>query len=49
MALLVTGILVGAIVLIGHSAYGLAACALLAAAFALWWDGQPSRPLDHDR
>jgi hypothetical protein len=48
MELLVTAVIVAAIVLIGKSSYGLAACALFVAAFMLWWDGQPGRPLDSD-
>jgi len=48
MAILVTAVIVAAILLIGKSAYGFAACALFVAAFMLWWDGQPGRPLDSD-
>ncbi|HEY4580495.1 MAG TPA: hypothetical protein VIG89_05610 [Candidatus Acidoferrales bacterium] len=48
MSILVTAVIVAAILLIGNSAYGFAACALFVAAFMLWWDGQPGRPLDSD-
>lgn len=48
MELLVTAVIVAAIILLGNSAYGWGACLLFVAAFALWWDGQPGRPLDND-
>jgi hypothetical protein len=48
MEILVTALIVAAVVLVGKSAYGFAACALVAAACVLWWDGQPGRPLDSD-
>ena len=41
MEILVTAVVVGAIILFGNSAYGFGACALIVAAFILWWDGQP--------
>ncbi|HLE27567.1 MAG TPA: hypothetical protein VI793_05590 [Anaerolineales bacterium] len=48
MEILVTAVIVAAIFLIGKADYGLGACALIAAAFILWWDGQPGRSLDSD-
>lgn len=48
MEILVTALLVAAIVLIGNGLFGFGACTLMVAAFALWWDSQPARPLDHD-
>ncbi len=48
MAVLLTAIIIGAIFLIGKANYGLGACALIVAAFMLWWDGLPGRPVDSD-
>lgn len=48
MEILVTAAVVAAIVLVGKSDYGFGACALFVAAFMLWWDGQPGRPVDSD-
>jgi hypothetical protein len=48
MTLLLTAIIALGIFLVGQSYYGFGACAFIVAAFMLWWEGQPARPVDLD-
>ena len=46
MEIFVTAIIVSGLVLSFNGLFGLGACAFMAAAFTLWWSGQPGAPID---